>query len=105
MLDDAHIRGWASKECSIGERPGSPNLKLILHRLEPDLGRVAKPQQRPDLTLPGRGDDQNHAERGDVAPPLTTAAALEAPDRAARPRPPPLPASRALARPHGSALA
>src|SRR4051812_12126785 len=37
MPNDEHIRGWASEECSIGERPASPNLKLILHRLEPDL--------------------------------------------------------------------
>src|SRR4051812_9922227 len=52
----------------------------------------------PGLIPSGRGDDQDHAERGDVGPPRAPAAAPETPDQAPLPRPPPLPRGRVLAR-------
>src|SRR3954466_3934794 len=68
------------------------------------------PYHTADLGLPGlipsgRGDDQDHAERGDVGPPRAPAAAPETPDRATLPRPPPLPRGRALARADRCAVA
>src|SRR3954468_22240507 len=53
------------------------------------------PYHTADLGLPGlipsgRGDHQDHAERGDVGPPRAPVAAPETADRTTRPRPPPL---------------
>src|SRR3954464_12743049 len=68
------------------------------------------PYHTADLGLPGlipsgRGDDQDHAARGDVGPPRAPATAPEARDRATLPRPPPLPRGRALARADRCAVA